>query len=159
MDYSSDESNTSILKRAEYERKRRHRLKKQKQRKSESEDEIETSPTSTTCQIPNTLHSEPQPVSETDLTEPESEPEVSEPEEAYYDSSSDSATTPSPPTINEDLRDGALKYNIAASTALNDLLRILVSHGNHSLPIDSRSLLNTPRSVQVEQHYVIYSWG
>ena len=63
MDYSSDETNTSILKRAEYERKRRHRLKKQKQRKSESEDEIETSPTSTTCQIPNTLHSEPQPVS------------------------------------------------------------------------------------------------
>ena len=153
MDYSSDETNHSILKRAEYEKRRRRRLKKQKQRESESEDEIETSPTSTTCQIPNTLHSEPQPVSETDLTEPESEPEVSEPEEAYYDSSSDSATTPSPPTINEDLRDWALKYNIAASTALNDLLRILVSHGNHSLPIDSRSLLNTPRSVQVEQHY------
>ena len=71
MNYSSDES-TTILSRTVYERKRRRRLKQNKLRKSESEDEIETSPlnfpsTSTTCQNPDTLHSEPQrELSETD---------------------------------------------------------------------------------------------
>ena len=165
MNYSSDES-TTIRSRTTYERKRRKRLRQQELSKSESEDEIETSPlnfpsTSTTCQNPDTLHSEPEPEpepetdpSETDPSEHDflTTPEVSD-EEAYYDSSSESASISSPPTIKEDLKDWALKYNIPASTALNDLLRILVSHGNDSLPIDARSLLNTPRSVQVERLY------
>lgn len=51
--------------------------------------------------------------------------------------------------VRESLRRWALKFNIS-KRAVNDLLKILISFGMNSLPRDSRSLLTTPRSVEMK---------
>lgn len=51
--------------------------------------------------------------------------------------------------IRESIRRWALKFNIS-KRAINDLLKTLISFGMTSLPRDSRSLLETPRSVELK---------
>lgn len=51
--------------------------------------------------------------------------------------------------IRESLRRWVLKFNIS-KRAVNDLLNLLISFGFKSLPRDSRSLLTTPRSVELK---------
>lgn len=48
----------------------------------------------------------------------------------------------------EKLRRWSLKYNIS-KRAINELLIILISFGMHWLPKDSRTLLSTPRSIDM----------
>lgn len=49
---------------------------------------------------------------------------------------------------NEQLRRWALKYNIS-KRAVSDLLKILISFGMIWLPKDSRTLLSTPRNIEM----------
>lgn len=50
--------------------------------------------------------------------------------------------------ISESLRRWALEYNITRR-ALNALLKILILYGMTTLPNDSRTLLSTPRTVEM----------
>lgn len=52
-------------------------------------------------------------------------------------------------TFAGDIRSWAIKYNIR-KRALTALLKVLVSNGMTFLPIDSRTLLKTPRNVQID---------
>lgn len=49
---------------------------------------------------------------------------------------------------NEQLRRWALKYNIS-KRAVSDLLKLLISFGLIWLPKDSRTLLSTPRNIEM----------
>lgn len=50
--------------------------------------------------------------------------------------------------INESLRQWALEYNITRR-ALTALLKLLILYGMNTLPCDSRTLLSTPRTVEL----------
>lgn len=57
---------------------------------------------------------------------------------------------PSPPkNLSDKLRTWAIEFRIQRS-GVSELLKILISAGHKSLPRDSRSLLRTPRIVQIE---------
>lgn len=60
-------------------------------------------------------------------------------------------------SIGNDLREWALTHNVT-HTALNGLLAILKKSGVESLPLDSRVLLNTPRTISVRQMGVGEYW-
>lgn len=53
-----------------------------------------------------------------------------------------------PPKLSDKLRSWSIDFNIKR-TALTDLLKILRSFGMTSLPADSRSLLKTPRTIEI----------
>lgn len=54
-----------------------------------------------------------------------------------------------PPKLSDKLRSWAIEYHITRR-ALTALLKILKSFGMQSLPVDSRCLLKTPRSIEIE---------
>lgn len=64
--------------------------------------------------------------------------------------SNETTNTPNEKKLNsqEKLRRWALKYNIS-KRAVSDLLKILISIGLIWLPKDSRSLLSTPRTIEL----------
>lgn len=53
------------------------------------------------------------------------------------------------PNLSNELRSWAIQFNVR-QTAVSALLKILLSFGITSLPKDSRALLKTPRTVQIE---------
>lgn len=53
------------------------------------------------------------------------------------------------PNLSNELRSWAIQFNVR-QTAVSALLKILLSFGIASLPKDSRALLKTPRTVQIE---------
>lgn len=54
-----------------------------------------------------------------------------------------------PSTLSSNLRSWALDYNVNRR-AVSALLKILVTFGFHSLPKDSRTLLKTPKTVEIK---------